>query len=91
MGLKVKEETGGKKRYKARLVVKGFGQKKRVDFDEISFHVVKMTSIRIILSFTNIEDFIDQMDVKTSFFYGDLEEEFVCRSHVVLKSKEKKI
>lgn len=36
-------------RYKARLVVKCFGQKKEVDFDEIFSPVVKMTSIRVIL------------------------------------------
>ena len=32
---KLREEVGGKKRYKARLVVKGFAQKKGIDFDEI--------------------------------------------------------
>ena len=32
---KLKEEYGGEKRYKARLVVKGFSQKKGIDFDEI--------------------------------------------------------
>ena len=47
---RLKEEDGGKKRYKARLVVKGFAQKKGIDFDEIFSPVVKMTSIRTILS-----------------------------------------
>ena len=47
---RLKEEDGGKKRYKARLVVKGFAQKKGKDIDEIFFPVVKMTSIRTILS-----------------------------------------
>ena len=46
---RLKEEDGGKKRYRARLVVKGFTQKKGIDFDEIFSHVVKMTSIRSIL------------------------------------------
>ena len=46
MGLQVE----GKKRYKSRLVVKGFSQKKGIDFDEIFSLVVKMTSIRNILS-----------------------------------------
>ena len=53
---RLKEEDGGKKRYKARLVVKGFAQKKGIDFDEIFSPVVKMTSIRTILSLVVVED-----------------------------------
>ena len=53
---RLKEEDEGKKRYKARLVVKGFAQKKGIDFDEIFSHVVKMTSIRTILSLLAVED-----------------------------------
>ena len=45
---KLKEEYGGINRYKARLVVKGFAQKKGIYFDEIFFLVVKMTSTRTI-------------------------------------------
>ena len=44
---RLKEEDGGKKRYKARLVVKGFAQKKGIYFDEIFSPIVKITSIRI--------------------------------------------
>ena len=36
-------------RYKAKLVVKGFKQKKGVDFNEIFSPVVKMSSIRTVL------------------------------------------
>ena len=73
---KMKEEDGGKQRYKARLVVKGFAQKKGIVFDEIFSPVVNMTSIRTILSLVAVEDLhIEQLDVKTSFLYGDLEEE----------------
>jgi hypothetical protein len=72
----LKEEDGGEKRYKARLVVKGFAQKKGIDFDEISSPVVKMTSIRTILSLLAVEDLhLEHIDVKTSFLHGDLEEE----------------
>ena len=53
----LKEEDGGKKRYKARIVVKGFSQKKGIDFDEIFSPVVKITSIITILSLAAVEDF----------------------------------
>ena len=36
-------------RFKARLFVKGFGQRKGVDFDEIFSLVVKISSIRTVL------------------------------------------
>jgi hypothetical protein len=72
----LKEEYGGKKQYKARLVVKGFAQKKGIDFDEIFSPVVKMTSIRTILSLVVVEYFhLEQLDVKTNFLHGDLEED----------------
>ena len=68
------EEHNLKPRYKARLVVKGFGQRKGIDFDEIFSHVVKMSSIRTFLGLAaslNLE--IEQIDVKTAFLHGDLE------------------
>ena len=37
----LKEEDGGKKKYKAKLVVKGFAQKKGIDFDEIFSQLLK--------------------------------------------------
>jgi hypothetical protein len=72
----LKEEDGGEKRYKARLVVKGFAQNKGIDFDEIFSPVVKMTSIRTILSLVVVEDLhLEQLDVKATFLHGNLEEE----------------
>ena len=51
MGVQAKTRRRKKPpRYKARIVVKGFQQKKGVDFDEIFAPVVKMTSIRTVLS-----------------------------------------
>jgi hypothetical protein len=43
-------------RYKATLFVKGFAQKKGIDFDAVFFHVVKMTSIITISSIVEVED-----------------------------------
>ena len=73
---RLKEEDGGKYTYKARLGVKGFAQKKGIDFDEVFSPIVKMTSIRTILSLAAAEDLhLEQLDVKTTFLHGDLEEE----------------
>ena len=71
----MKEEDGSKKRYKDRLVVKGFAQKKCIYFDEIFSFFVKMTSIRSILSLVATKYLhLEQLDVKTTFLHGDLEE-----------------
>ena len=61
---------------KARLVVKGFNQKKGVDFGEIFFSIVKMLSIRMVLGLPASLDLeVEQMDVKTIFLHGDLDGE----------------
>ena len=63
-------------KYKARLDVKGFGQKKGIDFDEIFSLVVKISSIRVSLGMATCMDLeVKQLDVKTAFLHGDLEEE----------------
>ena len=54
---RLKEEDGWKQRYKARLAVKGFAQKKGIYFYEIFSPVVKMTSIKTILSLVAAEYF----------------------------------
>ena len=51
-----KDGKGNLVKYKARLVVKDFGQKKGNDFDEIFSHVVKFSSIRTILGLATNED-----------------------------------
>ena len=56
--------------------MKGFDQKKGVDFEEIFSPVVKMSSIRVVLGLAASLDLeVEQLDVKTAFLHGDLEEE----------------
>ncbi|KAK1601881.1 hypothetical protein QYE76_008090, partial [Lolium multiflorum] len=62
--------------YKARLVAKGFRQIQGVDYDETFSHVAKLKSVRILLAIAAFFDYeIWQMDVKTAFLNGDIEEE----------------
>ncbi|KAD5961972.1 hypothetical protein E3N88_13445 [Mikania micrantha] len=73
---RIKDESNGSKRYKARLVVKGFQQKEGVDYNEIFSPVVKMTTIRLVLSIVASENLhLEQLDVKTAFLHGDLDED----------------
>lgn len=73
---RIKEEHDGSKRYKARLVVKGYQQKKGIDYTDIFSPVVKMTTVRIVLSIVAAEELhLEQLDVKTAFLHGDLEED----------------
>ncbi|KAL5810306.1 hypothetical protein ACOSQ4_026874 [Xanthoceras sorbifolium] len=77
---RIKEEHNGNKRYKARMVVKGFQQKEGIDYNEIFSPVVKLTTIRLVLKIVAAENLhLEQLDVKTAFLYGDLEEEIYMR------------
>ena len=73
---RIKNEHDGSKRYKTRLVVKGFQQKKGINYSEIFSPVVKMSIIKLVLGMVAAENlYIEQLDVKMAFFHGDLEED----------------
>lgn len=68
--------NGSIERYKSRLVIRGFDQKKRIDFFDTYSPVTKIATIRSLVALAAIHDLVvHQMDVKTAFLNGDLEEE----------------
>jgi hypothetical protein len=67
-------------KYKSWLVAKGYSQVEGIDFGEIFSAIARLTSIRFILSIVASFDLeVEQMDVKTTFLHGDLEEEIYMK------------
>ena len=75
--LKRKISADGKvETYKARLVAKEFRQRQGVDYEETFSPVAMLKSIQILLSIAAHYDYeIWQMDVKTAFLNGYIEED----------------
>ncbi|GJS18780.1 putative reverse transcriptase domain-containing protein [Tanacetum coccineum] len=70
-------------RNKARLVAQGHRQEEGIDYDEVFAPVARIEAIRIFLAFASYMGFIVyQMDVKSAFLYGKIDEEvYVSQNH----------
>ena len=67
---------GSVEKCKARFVARGFSQKEGIDYDETFAPVARYSSIRAIISLASVMGWkLHQMDVKTAFLNGEIEEE----------------
>ena len=85
---------GSVQAFKARLVAKGFRQKEGIDYFDTYAPVARITSIRILFALASIHKlFVHQMDVKTAFLNGDLNEEVYMEQPegFILPGNERKV
>ncbi|GJW42817.1 putative ribonuclease H-like domain-containing protein [Tanacetum coccineum] len=76
--LNKKDERGIVTKNKARLVAHGYTQEEGIDYDEVFAHVARIEAIRLFLAYASFMGFmVYQMDVKSAFLYGTIEEEVV--------------
>ncbi|GJT68827.1 putative ribonuclease H-like domain-containing protein [Tanacetum coccineum] len=82
-----KDERGVVVRNKARLVTQGHRQEEGIDYDEVFAPVARLEAIRIFLAFASCMGFIVyQMDVKSAFLYGKIDEEALMKSRFQMSS-----
>ncbi|GJR23034.1 putative ribonuclease H-like domain-containing protein [Tanacetum coccineum] len=76
-----KNERGIIVRNKARLVAQGYTQEEGIDYDEVFAPVARIEAIRLFFAYASFMGLIVyQMDVKSAFLYGTIEEEvYVCQ------------
>ncbi|GKE33438.1 putative ribonuclease H-like domain-containing protein, partial [Tanacetum coccineum] len=75
------DERGIVIRNKARLVAQGYTQEEGIDYDDVFAPVARIKAIRLFLAYASFMGFmVYQMDVKSAFLYGTIEEEvYVCQ------------
>eukprot|EP00253_Pinus_taeda_P030211 PITA_30211 len=82
---------GSIEKYKARFVAKAYAQKKGIDYEETFAPVARYTSIRSVISLVAQMGWgIHQMDVKTTFLNGVIEEEVYIEQPKGFETHEKR-
>ena len=86
-----RDSNGNVKRYKARLVTKGFTQKEGIYYKETFSPVSSKDSFRILMAVVTHYDWeLHKMDVRTAFLNGDIEEVIDMMQPENFESKESK-
>jgi hypothetical protein len=76
-------------RNKSRLVPQGYSQKEGIDYEEAFSPVARLEAIRILLAFAVAKAFkLFQMDVKSAFLNGVIEEEVNVKQPPGLESEK---
>ncbi|GKE77461.1 putative ribonuclease H-like domain-containing protein [Tanacetum coccineum] len=71
-----RDERGIVIRNKARLVAQGYTQEEVIDYEEVFAPIAKIEAIRLFLAYASYMGFtVYQMDVKSAFLYGTIDEE----------------
>jgi hypothetical protein len=75
-----RNEQGNLAKHKARIVAQGFSQVPGQDFNGTYASVAKFTTLRALLAIAAREDWeVHQVDVRSAYLQGDLEEEIYMR------------
>ncbi|CAI7778239.1 unnamed protein product, partial [Closterium sp. NIES-53] len=79
--LRVKTDAEGRlERRKTRLVIKGFQHREGIDFQEVFAPISKAPLLRLLLAAAAVCGWkVEQMDVKTAFLYGVVDEEIYMK------------
>jgi hypothetical protein len=90
---KIKHTADGSiEKHKARFVVRGFSQKEGIDYEETFAPVARYTSIRTIIALAAQTKWkLHQMDVKTTFLNGVIEEEVYIEQPQGFEVEDRKI
>jgi len=92
---KIKRTAEGEvSRYKARLVVKGYKQKYGIDYEEVFAPVTRLDTVRLLITLAAHHNWkIYQLDVKSAFLSGILEEEVYVQQPkgFIMEGEESKV
>jgi len=81
-------------RKKAQFIAKGFTQVFRIDYEETFSPVARFETFRLLIALAALHDWeIEALDVKTAFFFGELDEEIYLEQPegFVVKGQENKV